>query len=73
MTLVSADTSAELKNITPDRFAKRHFAKPPERRWLQCRTAEKKIQIENDLEKILTYNIVFYTWICQNVRITTKP
>jgi hypothetical protein len=28
MALVSADTSAEIKNITLDSFVKRHFAKP---------------------------------------------
>jgi hypothetical protein len=31
MALVSADTSAEIKNITLDSFGKRHFAKPPGR------------------------------------------
>jgi hypothetical protein len=31
MALVSADTSAEIKNITLDRFVSRHFAKPPGR------------------------------------------
>jgi antitoxin component YwqK of YwqJK toxin-antitoxin module len=31
MALVSADTSAEIKNITLDSFVKRHFAKPPAR------------------------------------------
>jgi hypothetical protein len=31
MALVSADTSAEIKNITLDSFEKRHFAKPPAR------------------------------------------
>jgi hypothetical protein len=31
MALVSADTSAEIKVITLDSFAKRHFAKPPAR------------------------------------------
>jgi hypothetical protein len=31
MALVSADTSAEIKNITLDSFAKRHIAKPPAR------------------------------------------
>jgi hypothetical protein len=31
MALVSADTSAEIKNITLDSFVKRHFAKPPDR------------------------------------------
>jgi hypothetical protein len=31
MALVSADTSAEIKNITLDRLVKRHFAKPPAR------------------------------------------
>jgi hypothetical protein len=31
MALVSADTSAEIKNITLDSFMNRHFAKPPSR------------------------------------------
>jgi hypothetical protein len=35
MALVSADTSAEIKNITLDGFEKRHFAKPP----LRCTQA----------------------------------
>jgi hypothetical protein len=31
MAFVSADTSAERKNITLDSFVSRHFAKPPAR------------------------------------------
>jgi hypothetical protein len=38
MALVSADTSAEIKNITLDSFVSRHFAKPPAR-YRQARTA----------------------------------
>jgi hypothetical protein len=43
MALVSADTSAEIKNITLDRFVSRHFAKPPGR-WLQAfaRSSQRK-------------------------------
>jgi hypothetical protein len=37
MALVSADTSAEMKNITLDSFWKRHFAKPLGR-YRQCGT-----------------------------------
>jgi hypothetical protein len=48
MALVSADSSAEIKNITLDSFVRRHFAKPPAR-YAQAGTARR-----NDKTKRMT-------------------
>jgi hypothetical protein len=52
MALVSADTSAEIKNITLDRFVKRHFAKPP-LRYLQAGTAWHDNRKKNKKQEII--------------------
>jgi hypothetical protein len=53
MALVSADSLAEIKNITLDGFVKRHFAKPPSR-YMQpatVRNINSQKTINNDLCK----------------------